>query len=335
MNADTKTTAGEPVENITIPLTSPVIADDLIVKPEVSIPKMSLVYDDPLAAVFLRILAWEKHVAKRELLVKDIVSDQVQMARLDLGLKKNTKGAPHAFIQSLRKRQPPLLVKNALAEKGWANNHAWSLRHLPSHRLVRTLSWNPIWFPIDLASEQQKNNSNMFQFSIALRDPALPKLILTVGSGKPTAKTPGDVKGVYFLREDNAFYIGQSDEFIIRCPQHRMKERKFDWWVFISPQELNGTFPFDSLYAAESLLISFWAETCSITNRTRGKDKEPNFGFLQPAIMFVVAASAALLWLIREQDLKFTKWTIPFKPKCSGRGWPACYLANPVKEVGS
>ena len=305
-------------------------ANDLKSDSKITKQRMLLTYDDPLTAVFLRILAWEEYEANRQLRVKDIVSDQVQMARKDLGLKRNTKGAPHAFIQSLRKKQPPLLDGNKPAEKGWARNLAWSLRYLPSHQLVRMLSYNPIW---EMTPQSPESNLSIFQFSVALREPALPKLRLTVGKGKPTPKTPGNIKGVYFLRQDEAIYIGQSDEFYIRYPQHIMKGKKVLWWAFIAPQETNGTLTFDSLYAIESLLISFWKEVCEVTNKTRGKDTAPDFVHLQPAILFVEAASAALLWLIRNEDLKskFSQWGIPLKKKCSGRGWPSCYLENPIK----
>jgi hypothetical protein len=112
-----------------------------------------------------------------------------------------------------------------------------------------------------------------------------------------------------------------------------MKGKNVLWWAFIAPQETNGTLTFDSLYAIESLLISFWKEVCEVTNKTRGKDTAPDFVHLQPAILFVEAASAALLWLIRNEDLKskFSQWGIPLKKKCSGRGWPSCYLENPIK----
>jgi hypothetical protein len=109
--------------------------------------RMLLCYDDPLTAVFLRTLAWEIYVAGREPLVKELTQNQVQRAREDLGLKRTTKGAPFAYLQSLRKRKRPLLScdPTRTLEKGWGEE--WRLHYLPSHRLVRVLSNSPVYKP--------------------------------------------------------------------------------------------------------------------------------------------------------------------------------------------
>jgi len=115
-------------------------------------------------------------------------------------------------------------------------------------------------------------------------------------------------------------------------PAGHMQGRKIEWWMFIAPQELDGTFTLDALNATEALLISFWNEICHVTNDQRGKDKKPAFVHLQQGILFAEAASAALLWFIQERkskELGFNSWSLPFK-KCKAHHWPKCY-----SEIGS
>lgn len=293
-------------------------------------PKIQLTYKSPLTAVFMRTLAWEINEAERadKPRVKELVSNQVQTAREDLGLKRNSAGAPYAFIQSLRKLRPRIISCDPTEplENGWSEeDKIWRLYCLPSHRVVRMLSKNIIRVP---DTEEKRVNSSFTQFSLKLRAPAAPTLLVTIGVEKPTQKELGAPKGIYFLRLRKTLYIGQSEEFATRWTGHSSKDIK--WWIFIAPRDQQETFSRDSLDAAEALLISLWNETCSLANRQRGKDKKPSSTFLQQAILFVEAASAALLWLMRERsDLGYTPWDLPFKPLRGRQGsrWPKCYLS--------
>ena len=292
---------------------------------------MPLTYDDALVGVFLRKLAWEINVAGGKPSVDDIVKNYVQSAREDLGLKKTTKGAPHAFIHALRKLNPPLLKKIQPHETGWKDE--WRLHNLPSHRIVRTLSANPVYQTIVSNNPTKKNPEGVFQFSVSLRSPAMPKLLVTVGNSRPKSS---ELKGIYFLGEAKSLeaksleveslYVGQTEEFQVRWDNHvNSSGRHIIWWVFIAPEEKNDDF--DALDAAESLLISFWTEICVTTNKKRGKDKQPSVFRLQQAILFVEAASAAFLWLMRDKksEIKFDNFKLPFKP-CKAHHWPECYL---------
>ncbi len=282
---------------------------------------MPLTYEDALAGVFLRKLAWEIYVAKGTPSVDDIVKKYVQSAREDLGLKKTIGGAPHAFIHALRKLSPPLLGKIHPHEKGWKNE--WRLNYLPSHRNVRTLSANPVYQTIVSNYPTKKNPVGRVQFSVSLRSPAMPKLLVTIGNGRPESNA---LKGLYFLREKESLYVGQTEEFQVRWDGHvNSSGREVIWWVFIAPEEKNDDF--EALDAAESLLISFWTEICVTTNKKRGKDRQPSAFRLQQAILFVEAASAAFLWLLREKktELEFENFKLPFKP-CKANHWPDCYL---------
>ena len=284
-----------------------------------STSKMPLTYDDALVGVFLRKLAWEINVAGGKPSVEDIVKKYVQSARVDLGLKETTKGAPHAFIHALRKCDPPLLDKTKPHEDGWKNE--WRLHYLPSHRIVRILSANPV-VP---NSTNKENLQGAVQYSVSLRSPALPKLLVTIGNSRPA---PDKLKGLYFLREAKSLYVGQTHEFQVRWNDHVYNAGKeVKWWVSIVPEENNDFFSNEALDAAESLLISFWTEICVTTNKKRGMDNRPPFLHLQPAILFVEAASAAFLWLLREKksELKFENFELPFK-KCRAHHWPECYL---------
>jgi hypothetical protein len=299
--------------------------------------EMLLTYDDPLTAVFLRILAWEQSVGKRtEMSVgKDLCDDIVQTAREELGLKRNADGAgaPHDFVNRLRSQD--FLDGNEPKEKEWDLNTAWRLKCLPSHRLIRMLSKNPVYKIID-PQPTPASESDLIQISIILRNPALPELLVTLGKNRPTSEKPGEVRGVYFLRVKNeevdGLYIGQSDEFDVRWSQHT-KSKSVKWWAFIKPVDMDGAFTFDALNAAESLLISFWNEVCDTTNKKRGHDKPPAKIHLQQGVLLATAASAAYLWLMRDTKMKdlfeaklgFNPWQLPFK-KCGWRGWPDCYL---------
>jgi len=287
---------------------------------------MPLTYDDALVGVFLRKLAWEINVAGGKPSVDDIVKNYVQSAREDLGLKKTTKGAPHAFIHALRKLNPPLLDKIQPHEDGWKKE--WRLQYLPSHRIVRTLSANPVYQTIVSNCPSKKDPKGVFQFSVSLRSPALPKLLVTVGNSRPESNELQGLyfQGLYFLREEESLYVGQTDEFQTRWNDHVYHAgKKVKWWVFIAPEEKNDDF--NGLDAAESLLISLWTEICVTTNKKRGKDKQPSAFRLQQAILFVEAASAAFLWLLREKkaEIKFDSFELPFK-ECKARHWHECYL---------
>src|SRR5437867_8785902 len=106
-------------------------------------PSLSLSYDNPVTAVSLRLLAWELFVANKQLKVQDVITDQVQAARHELGLApfdKDGGGAPD-FIQKLRLPPNPLLsAKNTPpkpAESKWKWPTAWRLLYLPPHNRVR------------------------------------------------------------------------------------------------------------------------------------------------------------------------------------------------------
>ena len=147
---------------------------------------------------------------------------------------------------------------------------------------------------------------------------------------RPKGGTFKNLRGVYFLRLAESLYIGQSSEFGTRLGHHGKKEAS--WWCFIALEESNNhVFTLDALLAAESLLISFWNEISEVGNKTRGSDQKPASVHLQQAILFTEAASASLLWLIRDceqaKQLALHDWKIPFK-KCTGRGWPGCYLST-------
>ncbi len=292
---------------------------------------MPLEYNDPQVAVFLRTLAWEIGEAKRtNMSVKQKAEGIVQSARDELGLRKTTGGAPHKFIQDLRKMDLLTKEKSEPAENGWRDSmYSWRLLKMPGHRFVRMLSHDPVY------EEYQTGKDGFLQFGVSLRGAAVPRLRVTIGKDRPQHKLlEGTAKGLYFLRikaseqlPNGALYVGKSDEFEIRWIEHNRK-KVFDWWAFVCPEEDNGHISADTLAAAEALLISFWTEICHTANGNRGSDKKPVFAYLQPAVLLVEAASAVLLWLIREniiKDASLGAWNLPFKD-CGARGWPNCYL---------
>ena len=290
-------------------------------------------YDNPTRAVFLRILAWEIYEAGRELKVRDVVSEQVQSARNELGLKPfdTAGGGAQDFINKLREGAKPLLTAKhqppSAAEVGWKDE--WRLLNLPSHFLVRSLSQNPI---VEKVENSNAIKADPLEFKISLRHPALPSLRLFIGTKAPKKTMFNALRGIYFLRlPSDKLYIGKSDEFHTRFSDHG-KNKLPSWWIFIAPEGVEQTYTLDTLNAAESLLISFWNEIADVKNNTRGGDQKPAFIWLQQAVLLTEAASAVFLWALKEKkQLGETNlipdWSIPFK-KWRGEGWPGCYTSN-------
>ena len=295
--------------------------------------QLPLSYGSPLEAVFLRTLAWELYVAKENLTVDNVTKEQVQAARNELGLAplNNGGGAADDFLKVLRRRSPPVLSPGGTPpsplEPQWSKE--WRLLYLPPHNLVRQLSDKPILAPPSKATPPPTHH----EFTVTLRDPALPTLHVFVGTQFPPSKPFGTHRGLYFLRTAKNLYLGKTDEFDVRLFHHMNSRLKRNdavlWWVFVSPEQSGQTFTLDALAAAESLLISFWNETSCIENKTRGGDQKPAFSYLQQGILLVEAASAVLLWLMRDkQSLNLPSQSIPFKAY-RGKNWPDCYMKLP------
>jgi hypothetical protein len=145
-------------------------------------------------------------------------------------------------------------------------------------------------------------------------------------------------KGVYFLLRNESLYVGQTTEFATRARGHRASPASLitppNWSVFITLPEIESSyFAVDSLKATESLLISFWNEICRIKNTDRGADQKPAFLFLQPAILLMEGASAALIWLARNREKLGLgpDFTIPFK-NARLKNWPECYFDDPLAK---
>ena len=296
-------------------------------------PQLPLSYKSPLEAVFLRMLAWEINVAKEKLSVQDVVTEQVQEARMELGLTPFQGGAAHNFIQNLRKEPRPLLSASGTLprplEPAWPNE--WRLLYLPPHNLVRQLSGKPIHEDCSPASEALIYR----RLKVTLRNPTLSTLDVFVGTHKPPSRTFNSHRGLYFLRLAESLYIGKTDEFDIRLSQHwnyyQQHGNSVLWWVFISPEHSVHTFTLDALAAAEALLISFWNEVSLVQNQKRGSDQKPALPYLQQGILLMEAASAVLIWLTRDKkDLGLPSQEIPFK-QWSSPQWPQCYEKLPSK----
>jgi len=275
----------------------------------------------PYETVSLRLWAWELYVANYPpLKVKDKV-EILQRAREELGMPR-TKGGNQDLSYRKLKPKIDLVEKNG---KVWKAD--WRRLYLPSHRRVRGLSDNPVILEgkdrlSDTISEQPVT------FNTWLRHTALPSLTVFIGRGKAKNEKFGNRRGVYFLRTSSGLYIGQSTEFGIRNPYH-LKKREVTWWCFVTPTETSDALSLDSLNATESLLISFWNEICH-TENSRSADQQPASKYLQEAVLMVEAASAILIWLVREKKFGDKDSTLPFKGR-KGGGWADCYL-EPFNE---
>ncbi|MCC7360980.1 MAG: hypothetical protein IT317_15965 [Anaerolineales bacterium] len=294
---------------------------------------MKLTYESPLDAVFLRVLAWEWYVAGRQLAVKDVTKTEVQAARMELGLTQleSSGGAADDYLQRLRDKQ--LLSAKLLPPKPldseWRKAAAWRLYYLPPHDRVRQLSAGPVV----QTCPPRATGQTYTELLLTLRNPAVPTLRICVGPDKSVGKAVTNLRGVYFIREPDALYIGKSDEFQVRLGQHD-KAKTLRWSAFVAPESIQDVLTQDTQGAADALLISFWNEITYLSNDKRGTDRSPAFQYLQQAILFTEAASAALLWLIRDgqksslQHKTFPSWSIPFRV-WKGRGWPECYMKVP------
>ena len=114
---------------------------------------------------------------------KDLCDEIVQTAREELGLKRNAEGSgtPHDFVNRLRKRD--FLRGNEPSEKEWQLKSAWRLQCLPSHRLIRVLSKNPV-----ASQPTQSSKSDLVKISVTIRNPALPELLITLGKNRPNSE---------------------------------------------------------------------------------------------------------------------------------------------------
>jgi len=299
---------------------------------------------DPIQCVFLRTLAWRAHNNDRKLTVSDLVDEHLQNVRDELTLPKLLGGANQNFINTLRK--PGLLIeeidrdnikKNAkflVVSKKIQKN--WRLCYLPSHNIVRRLS-SKSKAGIVYNNEDDQTFKEHIELRIFLRTPELPELEVYIGKNMPNSSTDGK-KGIYFIREKNGLYIGQTDELPTRFHTHFDGGRKPLWWVFFVPKN-SEALALDSMRAAESLLIAFWNEICRMTNKNCGLDREPHFSFLQQGVILTQSVSAAMIYLILHSNLqrmvsdrsvKKDDWSLPFKSlgtrKINKRGWPQCYL---------
>jgi hypothetical protein len=290
-----------------------------------------LSYPSPLAAVFLRILAWEVYVAGQSAIVRDVKAEQVAAARFELGLPPLAQGGGAAddFLQKLRDGPEPKLTPKGTpprpAEARWKEE--WRLHYLPAHSYVRWLSQKPIVSPADAQAIAPDGT----RIELTLRDPALPHLEVW---NVPIPDVPSGCanrRGVYALRAGGVLYIGQSSEFSVRAQAH--KDKHPDWCIFASPADYNEM-TLDTLSATEALMISFWNEICSVENQKRGSDQQPRFHYLQQAILLTPAMSSALLWFARQRDAERagSARTLPFKP-WTGHGWPECYQGNVVLDT--
>jgi hypothetical protein len=180
--------------------------------------KMPLIYNDPLTAVFLRILSWEQSFGNRKkmLVGKDLADDFLQTARKELGIQPNAKGggAQIDFVNRLKRQDFLRGIK--LNEKEWGLKSIWRLQSLPNHRFVRKLSYDPHVEQIIPDPAQTNGKSEVFQFLVSLRAPDAPKLRVTVGNGRPDLKQLKAIRGLYFLRGKASLYVGQTEEFDVR-----------------------------------------------------------------------------------------------------------------------
>lgn len=279
-----------------------------------------LSYDSPQVAVFLRRLAWESFVAKRDVTVNDAITNYIRSVRLDLGLNqygnRRSSGGADDFLQ---KRYSEGFIRSnggtlELTERSWSNE--WRLLYLPSHGIVRQLAVEPV------CVETSQNPSIFKSFSISMRDPAIPTLDVYVGQGSALSKACAKKRGVYFLGLGGGMYIGKTDEFETRWKHHQSRQPV--WAVFVSIREHSDFFTLDSLAASEGMLISLWNETNVVLNRNRGSDRKPAFPYLQQSILFIQGASASLIWLARN-DIHSV--SLPFKRWRGQSGWRQNYMA--------
>ena len=136
---------------------------------------MNLSYNKPLEAVFLRNLAYELYIARKNLTVTYITENLVQNSRFELGLDELKGGAAQQFINDLRNRSRPLLSparkKPEPTEKEWLKE--WRLLYLPPHRIVRDLSKDPIII------ESRIIEKNVYYYEIQLKNSVM-QIILSI-----------------------------------------------------------------------------------------------------------------------------------------------------------
>jgi len=277
---------------------------------------MALNYRSPLTAVLLRRLAWEHHVANREFTYEEVRDTHLPAARRELGLPtiETTDPAGNSYLRGLLRSPRRLKLDEQGVRLIGAWEQEWRHHYLPSHDDVRRLSLNPV---VMESTVTDAGGCSAWRF--LFRDPALPQLHVVVGPASAMADACQGHRGVYFVHEAGQLYIGQSSQ-----PEKRLVAHGVHQTVFVAPEE-SGRLDQEELMAAEALLISLWGEVAALENASGGRLDQPGARSRQQAVLITKAASAALLWLMREQaGLALHGWTIPFRKW--REGWPACYL---------
>lgn len=280
--------------------------------------KLTLTYDNPLQAAFLRILVWETQIAGKSPTVEELKSNQIQAARSEMGLKPFAykSGGSGRFLKILRDKKWLSSARSTPwpVEKEWHDKEKnWRNLYVPPHDLIRRLSANPVVKPDDF----DKN-----RFRITFRDAAAPRLYVEVRQGTYRPDQPESRRGIYFLNYVESLYVGQTDEFGVRYSDHVRTKGRPAWWVFMSIMDgaAGKNTHSDVIEASESLLISFWNEICTLKNTRRGSDQKPQPSDLQLAVLLAQSASACLLWLAQngedfriKADIAKKDWQLPMK----------------------
>jgi hypothetical protein len=284
---------------------------------------MTLNYRSPLTAVLLRRLAWEHYVADHKFTFEEVRGEHLPAARQELGLPpiEATDPTGNSYLRGLFRSPKRLKLEGQHVQLAEPWEKEWRHQYLPSHDDVRRLSLNL------LVLESTATNAGSYSaWRLLFRDPVLPELHVFVGPASAMAAACQGHRGVYFVHETGKLYIGQSSQ-----PEKRLAAHGARPTVFAAPEE-SGTLDQEELTAAEALLISLWGEVAELENASGGRLDRPGARNRQQGVLIAKAASAAVLWLMREQaGVALHDWTIPFR-KWPVEGWPECYLRLDVDK---
>lgn len=317
--------------------------------------KLKCSNSNPLISVIARnIVIYLKHYKESAKTKQEIADFVYTRSRKELGMSKRSSLLKEST--SVRSNLNPFFTKHKKEEtlplinsKNYGKNEKysmgdtiwndWRILKIPPHDAVREKT-NDLDFILKQKSTKEKDKQNkekkgLIEFSISLLNPLLPDINVYIGDKETMPNIINGEKGLYFLkhiiRRKEYLYLGETDEFYTRFQDHK-KKKEILWWIFLSlDKEIENTYSFDSLHAAEALLISYWNEVAFVSNINRGFDKTPNFNSLQQGIALVQACSSIFIWLIKRNNQKqenliyknykipIKHWDIPFKK--GPKGW--------------
>ncbi len=179
-------------------------------------------YDNPVWAVFLRTLAWERYEANINPNTVGDIEEKIQQAYSELGCSVLRGRASQIIHQKLIPsgylKKDEMGKSYSPAEKGWADQ--WQLLNLPMHSEVRRLSFKPV-----IHDTSEADSTEPIKITLSLRNSALPHLDIFFGTDNPTGGFIERRNGIEILggSPKSGLYFGKTSNINTRMSDHKKR----------------------------------------------------------------------------------------------------------------